>query len=81
MPLNTFNFREDNSKKNNSKSKAAFQSRFFCLKFSKCYFINIKMFKNSTFLAKLLHCKFFYLSLHPSKCVLWGKLYLLIIKI
>ncbi len=35
--------------------------------------MNINLFKNSTFFQKHLHCKFFYLSLHPSKCVLWGK--------
>lgn len=43
--------------------------------------LNINLFKNSTFLPKHLLCKFFYLSLHPSKCVLWGGLYLLINKI
>jgi hypothetical protein len=61
--------------------KSGFRVAFFSVKFSQDKFININLFKNSTFLAIRLHPKNFYLSLHPSKCVLWGKLYLLIIKI
>lgn len=41
---------------------------------------NINLFKNSTFFRNSLHPKNFSLSLHPSKCVLWGELYLLINK-
>lgn len=36
---------------------------------------NINLFKNSTFFRNSLHPKNFSLSLHPSKCVLWGELY------
>jgi hypothetical protein len=78
--LNPSNFREDNRLNFFHKLKAAF-CRFFHLKFSKDYFINTNLFKNSTFFLNHLHLKFFSLSLHPSKCVLWGELYLLIIKI